>query len=107
MAADAAWERELAEQAGHPLFVCGQVRIDLAGRALQVGVRHRGRAAMARPDDPDGVEIPCLDDAVGVDVDEVEPGVVPQWPSSRGLVCSARNGSWRSGLAMQVDLADG
>ena len=29
------------------------------------------------------------------------PGVVPQWPSSRGLMCSGRSGSVSSGLAIR------
>ena len=28
------------------------------------------------------------------------PGVVPQWPSSRGLMCSGRSGSVSSGLSI-------
>src|SRR5680860_176174 len=30
---------------------------------------------------------------------KLRPGVVPQWPSRRALMCSARNGSSRSGLS--------
>jgi hypothetical protein len=44
------------------------------GGALEVGVGHHGRAAVARADDEDRVEVVSSDRAVEVDVDEVEPG---------------------------------
>ena len=34
------------------------------------------------------------------------PGVVPQWPSSRGLTCSALSGSSEQRIVEQIDLAD-
>ena len=34
------------------------------------------------------------------------PGVVPQWPSSRGLMCSSFSGSRSRGFSQQIDLAD-
>ncbi len=44
--------------------------------------------AVAGPGDVDRVEVARADHAVQVRVEEVQPGVVPQWPSSRGLTCS-------------------
>ena len=35
------------------------------------------------------------------------PGLVPQWPSSRGLMCSARQRLAQQRVGLQVDLADG
>ena len=45
-------------------------------------------------------------DAIQVRVDEVQPGVVPQWPSRRGLMCSSFSGSAQQRVVEQVDLAD-
>ena len=54
---------------------------------------------MTRAGDVDDVEIAMADDAVEMGVDEVEPGVVPQCPSRRGLMCSGANGSRSNGLS--------
>ena len=74
VAGDAARERELAEQLAHPLRVPGDARVDLAVGPLEVGVGDDRRAAVARPDDVDRVEVPVPDHPVHVGVDEVEPG---------------------------------
>ena len=73
VARNAAGEGELLEQPLHPVLVLRDVGIDLAVGAFQVGVRHQPRPAVARPGDVDDVQVVLLDDAVQVDVDEVQP----------------------------------
>jgi hypothetical protein len=53
MAGDAAGKGELLEQPLHPVLIPGDVRIDLAVGAFQVGVRHHRRPAVTRPGDID------------------------------------------------------
>ena len=98
VAGDAAGEAELLEQPLHPLRVLADVRVDLAVGPLEVGVGDQRRAAVARADDVDHVQVVPLDDPVEVDVEMFRPGDVPQWPSSRGLMCSRLSGSF-SGLS--------
>ena len=76
-----------------PCFVARNVGIDLAVGALEIGVRDEAGPAMSRAGHVDHVEVVLVDDSVEVDVDEIEPGVVPQWPSRRGLMCSLVSGS--------------
>ena len=72
VAGDAAGERELGEQAFHARFVLGDVGIELAVGAFQVGVGHHAGSAVAGAGDEDGVQVILLDDAVQVDVEEVQ-----------------------------------
>ncbi len=71
---DSARERELLEQPLHALLVQRDVRIDLAVRAVEPGIRHEARTAMARAGDVEHVQIVLLDDAIEMRVDEVQAG---------------------------------
>ena len=55
-----------------PCCVLRDVRVDFAVGPFQVGVGHDARGAVSRPGDVDRVEVVLLDDAVQVDVDEVQ-----------------------------------
>ena len=74
VARDAAGEGELLEKPPQPVDVFRHVRVELAVRALEIGVRHHRRAAMPRPADIDHVQVVLINDAVQVRVDEVQPG---------------------------------
>ena len=102
---DSAGKRELGEEPLHPVLVLRDVRIDLAVGSFEIGVGDQPRTAVAGAGDIDHVEIELLDQAVQVRVDEIEAGVVPQWPSSRGLMCSFSSGPQQR-VVEQVDLAD-
>ena len=71
---DAAGERELPEQATQAVHVVADRRVDLAVRAFQIRVGDSGRSAVTRAHHVDRVEPPTADDAVEMDVDEVQPG---------------------------------
>ena len=53
VAGNASGEAELLEQPLHAASVLADVRIDLAVGAFEIGVSHKGRAAMPRADDVD------------------------------------------------------
>jgi len=74
VAGDAAGERKLLEQPSYALLILADVRVDLAIDALQVDVGHHAGAAVAGAADVEHVQVVCLDDAVEVDVDEVQAG---------------------------------
>ena len=73
VARDPARERELAEQPPQPLLVAGDVRIDLAVGAVEIGARHQAGSAVARAGDVDRAQLARPDRPVHVGVDEVEP----------------------------------
>jgi hypothetical protein len=73
VARNAARERELPEQLAQPLGVLADVGVDLAVAALQVGVGHHSRAAVARPGHIEHVQVVMADHAVQMRVDEVLP----------------------------------
>src|SRR5262245_23074529 len=77
MAWDPARERKLLEESLHPLFVLRNVRVDLAVGPFQVCVRNQPGAAMARSGDVNRVEVVLLDDAVEMNVHEIQAGRRP------------------------------
>ena len=82
---DAAGKRELPEQLAHARVVLRDLGIELGVRAFEVGVGDGRGAAVARAKDVDGVEVALLDDAVGVGVDEVQPGCRSPMPEEPRL----------------------
>src|SRR3974390_1420829 len=74
MARNTAREGELSKQALHALFIKRNIRIDLAIRPLEVGVRDQTGTAMPGARDVDHVEIALLDHPVQVNVDEIQAG---------------------------------
>ncbi len=103
---DAAGERELAEEGAHPVLVLGDVRVDLAVGALEIGVGHRGGAAVPGSDHVDGVEVPVADHPVHVGVDEVEPRGRPPVAEQAGLDVLRAQPLPQQGVVEQVDLTD-
>ncbi len=103
---DAARERELAEERAHPVLVLGDVRVDLAVGALEIGVGHRGGAAVPGPDHVDGVEVPVADHAVHVRVDEVEPRGRPPVAEQTGFDVLRTQPLPEQRVVEQVDLTD-
>src|SRR2546430_1238913 len=69
----AARKGDLLEQALQALLIFGDVGIDLAVSAFEVSVRHDAWPAVARAGYEEDLHVPFLDNAVQVDVNEVEP----------------------------------
>jgi hypothetical protein len=107
MARYAARERELAEELAQPVLVLPDVRIDLAVSALEVGVGHRPGPTVPRAEDVDGIQVARPDLAVGVGVDEVQPGRGPPVPEQPGLDVREPQGLPKQRVVEQVDLAHG
>src|SRR5689334_20930080 len=74
MAWDAAGKRELLEKFFHTGFVLRDVRIQLAVSAFEIGVGDDGGSAVAGAGNEDGIEIVLFDEAIEVDVNEIQSG---------------------------------
>ena len=74
MTGDATGEGKLLEQSAHPPEILGHLRINLAIRSFQVGVRHYPGAAVSWSAHEDDIEVPGADDPVEMGVNKVETG---------------------------------
>ena len=72
MTRNATGKRELLEQPPHPARVLGDVGINFRISAFEIGIRHQSWSAVARPGDIDGVEVVFFNNAIQVDVEEVQ-----------------------------------
>src|SRR5262245_42811209 len=75
MAADAAREGELFEEATQPRLVLALIRVDLRVRPLEIRLREYGRCSVPRSREEDGVQVILVDQPVEVDVGEALAGV--------------------------------
>ena len=107
VARDPAGEGELAEKLMHARLVHAHVRIDLAVRALEVGVRDEPRPAVARPGHVERVEVAGPDRAVEVRVDEVQPRGRPEVPEQPRFDVLRRERLAKQWVGEQEDLTDG
>ena len=107
MARDAARERELFEEPSEAFRVLRDPRIDLAVRSLEIRIRNEARAAVPRAGDVDHTQIARLDDAIEVDVDEVQAGRRSPVPEETRLGVLERERLAEERVVEQVDLADG
>ena len=57
------------------------------------------RSAVAGSSDEDDVGVTVADDPIQVRVEQIQPWVVPQCPSSRGLTCSGTSDSRNKGFS--------
>ena len=71
MARDAAGERKLREQPFHASFVLRDIRIELAVASLQIRVGDHRRTPVPGPRDEYHVQVPLLDDAVQMNIEEI------------------------------------
>ena len=101
MARHAAWEGELLEQLPHAGRVLANLRIDLAVATFQPGVRHHGRAPMSGTTDVENVSVALADDAVQVDIDEIETRRGAPVAEQARLDVLACSGSASNGLSIK------
>ncbi len=107
MAGNSARKRELGEQSFHPVFILGDVGINLAVGALQVRVRHEGWPTVTGTGDVDHALVVLPNDAIEMDVDEVQSrrgAPVAQQPRFDVLEQQRFLQEW---IVKQIDLADG
>src|SRR6516164_7846216 len=74
MARYATRERKLREKTLHTLFIARNVRIHLAISSFQVGVRDQCRAAVSGTGHVDHVQVLLANEAVQMDIEEVQTG---------------------------------
>src|ERR1051326_6687964 len=107
MAGNSAGERELFEQPFHPFFVWRDARINVAVRALQISVRHQPRPAVPWPGDVDDFQVLLLDDAVQVDVDEVQARRRSPVSQQARLDMLQRERLFKQRIVVEVNLSHG
>ncbi len=72
MRGNATWKRELLEQSAHAVGTLIHLRVDLAIAAFEPGICHDTGATVAGADDVAHAKLACLDDAVQMNIDEVQ-----------------------------------
>ncbi len=107
MARNPARERELQEQSLQPGFVLADVRIDLAVRALEIGIRNHRRSAMPRPGQENHIEVVLFDDPVQVRINEVLPGRRTPMSQQHALHIAGLERKLQQRIRTQIHLSDG
>src|SRR6266478_2616288 len=86
---DVAWnaprKRELLEEMLQPFCILRDMRIDFAVSSFQIGVGDQARAAVSRTRDIDQVEVVFLDQAIQMDINEIQSGGCSPVPEQAGL----------------------
>jgi hypothetical protein len=106
VARNPARKRDLNEKPLHPFLVLRNVRIHLRVGAFQIHIRHESRAAMARAGDVDDVQVVGLDDAIQVDIDEVQTRRRAPVPEQARLDVLDSQRRAKQRVVEQVDLPD-
>ena len=89
-----------------PGLVLADLGIDLAVRALEIGIAHDGLAPVAGAGDVDHVEVIFHDDAVQVRVDEVLAGGRAPVSQQHALHIGERQRPLQQRIVVEIDLAD-
>lgn len=98
---------ELAKQPLHPVPATVDIRIDFGIGSLQVGVRHQPRAAMTRTDNADHVQVVELDQAIEMDIDEIQScRRTPMAKQARFDMFQPKR-NLKKRIVLQIDLPDG
>ena len=84
-----------------PSRFCSMWRIHLGVRAFEIGIRHQPRAAVTRADDVDHVQVALADEAVPVDIEEVEAGRGAPVAQQARLHVVERERPFSSGLSLR------
>ena len=104
---DAVGPGELAEEALEAVVIALDVGIDLGVGAFEIGVGDDAGSAVAGTDDEHHVGVLVADDAVEVEIDEVEARGGAEVAEQARLDVVAGERAAEQGIVFQVDLADG
>ena len=104
---DAVGPRELAEEALEAVVIALDAGVDLGVGAFEVGVGYDAGSAMPGADDEHHVGVLVPDDAVEVEVDEVEARGGAEVAEQARLDVVAGERATEQRVFLQVDLADG
>ena len=88
------------------VLILGDVRIDLAVGAFQIGIRHQRGFAVTRPGDIDETEIVVLDDAVEMRVDEAQSRRRAPVAEQARFDVGERKRLFQQRIVVEIDLSD-
>src|SRR5579884_4272650 len=100
-------KRKLLEQPLHSRLVLGDGRINLAVSPFQIRVRHHSWAAVSRAADVNDVQIVFLDDAIQVNVNEIESRRRPPMAEQTRLDVLPFQWAFKQWIVQQINLANG
>ena len=107
VAGDPARGRELADQAQQPRLVGGDLGVELRVGALEVGVGHHRRPAVAGTGDEEDLLVAAADQPVELGIDEVEAGRGAPVAEQARLDVLGPQRLPQQRVGLQVDLGDG
>ena len=107
MAGNAVGPAELAEEALDSVLILLDVGVDLAVGSLKLGVGHQSGATVAGTDDVDHVQVALPDEAVPVNVEEVEAWRGAPMAKEPRLDVVEGERALKERIVLEVDLADG
>ena len=90
-----------------PGLILADIGINLAVGALEIGVAHKGRTAVARTGDVNHVEIVFFDDPVQVSVDEILPGRRAPMSEQHVFDIFEFQRAFQQRVVVKINLADG
>ena len=99
--------RELAKQQAHALGVLGDSRIDLRVGALEIGVRHDRRTAVAGTGNINDVDVVLANQPIEMHIDKILPRRCAPMPEQARLDVLGPQRLAQKRIRHQVDLADG
>src|SRR4051812_5623712 len=74
VAGNAAGKRELFEELPHAVFILGNIGIEFAIGAFKIRVGHKSWSTVTRAGNINDIKLPFLDDAIKMDINQVQPG---------------------------------
>src|ERR1700746_3825030 len=107
MARNASGKGELLEQPLHTICTRGNVRIELAIGAFQIGVRDQARSTVARTCDVNDVQSALLYQPIEVNIDEIQPRSCAPMAQQARLDVSDFQSFTQEWVFVQIDLPDG
>src|SRR5579875_2232359 len=99
-------KRELGKEAFHAFSIAGNVRVNLAIRALKISVRNQPRATMAGAGYVDHVQVVLFDQAVQVNVNEIQARRGSPVAEKAGLYVFLGERPLQQWVVVEIDLAD-
>src|SRR6266478_9019972 len=102
-----AGKRKLFEEMLQAFFVLRDMRIDFAVSSFQIGVGDQAWPAVARTRDIDHVEVVFLDQAIQMDINEIQSGSCSPVPEQAGLDVLQLQRFVQQGIGKKIDLPNG
>jgi hypothetical protein len=106
MAGNSVRPGELAKQPLQPIPAALDRRITLGVRSFEIAVRHDARAAVARTNDVDHVQIIVLDQPVEMDIEEIQSCCRSPVTEQAGLDVFEPERGFEQRIVLQIDLSD-